>query len=331
MSNAGDSTFGELAVIAGVTPEQIREGRRTGGSLSRALVALGHLDPEKNARLWGDYTEVVWGKRLVVPGYRILDKIGEGAMALVFRARDLRDARDVAIKVMAPAFGRDRECVERFVREAASVAQLSHPNLVQGYGAEEIDGLYYLIMDYIDGESLDERVARRGAVSEADCLDLLDQCARGLEHAHAHGVIHRDIKPANILLGADGVVRLCDLGLVKRLRGDAGITRSGKAVGTPHYISPEQALARRDVDARCDFYSLGASIYFAACGRDAFEGDDSVGVMTRHVRENPVPPRTHAPSLSRGFNRLVLRLMAKKPDARPRDATALRQEIAKLR
>ena len=252
-------------------------------------------------------------------------------MALVFRAHDLSDDRDVAIKVMAPAFGRDRECVTRFVREAAVVAQLSHPNLVQGHGAEEHDGLYYLIMDFIDGESLDERVRRAGALPEAECFEVLDSCARGLEHAHAHGVIHRDVKPANILLGADGGVRLCDLGLVKRLRGDAGLTRSGKAIGTPHYISPEQAMGESDVDARCDFYSLGASIYFAACGRDAFEGDDAVGVMTRHVREKPAAPREHAPHLSRGFNRLVLRLMAKKRDGRPRDAAALLREITKLR
>jgi serine/threonine-protein kinase len=341
VSSADDSRFAELAVgQALVSAEEVRrcrahqdELRRRAScvpSIARLLLESGRLNRRQVSRVWEAFGQQTWGRRLKIPGYDLLEPVGEGAMSVVFRAWDRHERIDVAVKLMTPEFGRDAEFVARFMREAAALARLRHQNLVGGFGAEENDGLTYLLMEFVEGESLDRLLERDGRLPEAACLRILWQIAAALDYAHRQGIVHRDIKPSNIMLTPRGTARLCDLGLMRRREAGPTETRAGCAVGTPHYISPEQARGRQDVDTRSDLYSLGATLYRAAVGRDPFPGDDALAVMTRHVTEPLESPRKLNPALSPGFSRLLEWMMAKSRDERPPTARAVQQAIRAL-
>jgi serine/threonine-protein kinase len=252
----------------------------------------------------------------MVGGFEIISRLGRGGMGAVYKARQVSMDRLVALKVLPPGLARDKNFIERFFREARAVARLNHPNIVQGIDVGVADKYYYFAMEYVDGETVQNRLARRGPYDEKEALEIVLQIAQGLHHAHRSGMVHRDVKPDNVMVTSGGVAKLCDLGLAKSMAGDLSITQSGLAVGTPHYISPEQARGEDDVDIRADIYSLGASLYHMVVGRTPYTGSSAMAVMTKHLNDDVPNPRDERPELSLGLVRLLEKMMAKEREDR---------------
>jgi serine/threonine-protein kinase len=253
--------------------------------------------------------------------YEILDKIGEGAMGTVYRARDPLIERTVAIKTVSVAQlqqeGADAE--SRFLREAQSAGRLSHPNIVTIYDVGEADGLAYIAMEYLPGATLRD-LMNKGPMPLDLVVDTATQMAEALAFAHEHGVIHRDIKPANVVVtGRRGRIKLTDFGIAHLVNSDH--THAGKMLGSPRYMSPEQAMGR-EIDGRSDIFSLGAVVYEMLTGRYAFDGDNLPTIVYRVVNDVPVAAATLRPQLPAGLARLLARMLNKNPAARP-DARTL--------
>ncbi|MCW8133445.1 MAG: serine/threonine protein kinase, partial [Planctomycetota bacterium] len=207
---------------------------------------------------------------LVVPcrlgPFEVEERLG-GVMGAVYRAYDTNMKRHVALKLLPRSLSHDKQLVERFQREARAAGKLSHPNVVAFYAAGEVERRFYISMEYVDGESLTERLERMGRLPEREALHIVRELAHALYHAHVNALLHRDVKPDNVILDRAGRVRLTDLGLAKVLTEDTRLTESGIAIGTPHYISPEQARGDRVIDRRADLYGLGATLFHLVCGR----------------------------------------------------------------
>jgi serine/threonine-protein kinase len=248
-------------------------------------------------------------------GYEILGRIGAGAMGTVFKARHRKLNRIVALKVLKPALARNERFVDRLRREARIVASLDHPNIVKGYDLGEEGGYHYFVMEYVEGRSLRDLLAEWGAFPPEKVLDLAIQVAQALDHALARGVIHRDIKPGNILIDARGKVKLTDMGLAKG-PADVTITRDGATVGTPQYISPEQARNPQQADVRSDLYSLGATLYHMATGTPPFRGETMAEVIHQVLHDQPRPPSELDPGVGEGLSLVLRKLLAKDPAAR---------------
>jgi serine/threonine-protein kinase len=261
--------------------------------------------------------------------YEILAELGSGGMGRVYRAKDLTLERIVALKMLAPQFGADTGFVQRFLKEARAAARLNHPNIVQIYDFGQVDETYYLAMEYVDGHSLGAYL-RRGHFSERDAILVIRHACRALAVAHAEGLVHRDIKPDNLMLTSRGEVKLVDLGIAKRVDEDQSLTQTGQAVGTPHYISPEQIRGSRDVDARADIYSLGATLYHLVTGHTPFRGTSGALVMSMHLVQPLADPRTYVPGLSEGLCRVVRKMMAKSRDERYADVDTLDRDLYRL-
>ncbi len=251
-----------------------------------------------------------------IPGYEILERIGQGAMGTVYRGIQTRLQRPVAVKLLPPAYAASRGYVARFIREARAAARLNHPNVVAGIDAGEHAGVHYFIMEYVRGVPYKRMIRDSGGgIPEIEVLRVALQIARALDHAHQHQILHRDVKPENILITDDGTAKLCDFGLAR----DAGAAPGGRthAIGTPNYMSPEQARGEPDVDVRADLYSLGCTMYHALTGDVPFRGDSGETVMARHLADAPVPPKSVRPWISDEVNGLVLDLLEKDRHRRP--------------
>jgi eukaryotic-like serine/threonine-protein kinase len=255
--------------------------------------------------------------------YRIESPLGEGGMGAVYRGRDTRLERDVAVKVLRRDL-LDDEGRERMLREARSAAALNHPNIVAVYDTGEAGGVPFVVMELVEGGSL----RARGPVGLPEALDVARQLCDALAHAHAHGIVHRDLKPENVLLTRDATVKVADLGLA-RSAGGSGVTRSGVFLGTPSYIAPEQALGSA-VDGRADLYALGVMLYEMAASRLPFPGDDALAVVSQHLYAPVVPPSTYRPGLPPPFDAVILKLMAKLPDDRFASAADVREALQGL-
>ena len=273
--------------------------------------------------------------RTTLTHYRLESEIGRGGMGVVYRAVDTRLNRPVAIKLLAPGAAADPERIKRFVQEARSASALSHPGIVTIYEVDEQDGTTFIAMELVDGVPLDGLLAG-GPLPVARALDVAAQIASALEAAHARGIVHRDIKPANVIVSEDGRVKVLDFGLAKLFEGaptaetvSALATRQGQVMGTPAYMSPEQAEAR-PVDARSDIFSLGAVLYEMLAGRRAFAGDSDVGVITAILRDRPPLLRSVRPDAPAGLQAIVDRALAKDPAARYANAGALRGDLLAL-
>jgi serine/threonine protein kinase len=221
-----------------------------------------------------------------IPGYELLDLIGRGAMGEVYRARQVAVDREVAVKILKPDLMANERAVERFGREAKILGRLSHPNIVQGIDAGSAHGLHYYVMELFDAENLKEILRRRRRLPLDESLDIARQTARALAHAAALSIVHRDVKPENIMVAADGTVKVTDFGIAKILAGpaEAGLTQTGFTMGTPQYMSPEQAAGEPDLDARCDVYALGVVIYEMLAGEQAFPGRNAGEVLAAKLR-----------------------------------------------
>ena len=254
--------------------------------------------------------------------YKLEKRLG-GVMGIVFKGIDTQTNQAVAIKVLPKSLAQDASFVERFKREVRATSSLSHPNIISVWDSGVINSTFYLAMEYVEGETLIKRLHRENVLSEKEALSIGLGVARALEHAHAQGVLHRDVKPENIMISSTGQVKLADLGLALFLQDSLRITSEGIAVGTPHYISPEQARALRNTDHRSDLYSLGATLFHAVTGRLPYEGENGGEVMKRHVFEPAPNAKDVNPAVSNDTAGLILKLMAKHPDARYQTAAEL--------
>jgi hypothetical protein len=256
--------------------------------------------------------------------YRLVRMLGRGGMGSVYLARDLFLEREVAIKVVNAA-SESREMYDRFRREAKTAAKLSHPNIVPLHAFGEVEGMPYFVMGYVRGESLAARLRRDGKLPEEDARRIVAEIADALDHAHRQGVIHRDIKPENVLLDDEsGRALLTDFGIAKGVGKGETLTQYGSVVGTPHFMSPEQAAGRADIDARSDIYSLGVMAYGMLSGRLPFEGNTSADILAKHLTQDPPPLRALAPAATDSTVQAVERCLAKDPAGRWPDARSLR-------
>ncbi len=266
--------------------------------------------------------------------YRLKRRIGAGGMAEVYLAEHQLLKRPCAVKLIRPGVVTDPRAMQRFEREVRLTARLSHPNTVEvyDYGRTE-DGTYYYVMEYLSGLSLDELVNRHGPLLPGRVVYLLRQVCGALREAHAAGLIHRDIKPSNIFAARPGglgdVAKLLDFGLVlpAAILGEATLTGERQILGTPHYMSPEQAKGGHKLDKRSDIYSLGAVAYYLLTGRPPFQANGRTAVLIAHARDPVEPPSRVRPGIPEDLERVVLRCLAKPPDQRFPDAEALEQAL----
>lgn len=257
--------------------------------------------------------------------YEIQAEIGRGGMGVVYRGYDTMLKRAVAIKVLPPTFSFDQEFVARFEREAVLAANLHHPNIVTIHDVGEQDGFHYIVMEFLEGETLDQWLRRNGAMSPQQALAVLQQLASALDYAHNRGVVHRDVKPSNAMLTPDGQVKLMDFGLVRAGEG-SNLTRSGVVLGTPEYMAPEQALGEA-MDGRADIYALGVVLYRMLTGQVPFTRSTPYAVTYAHIHEPPPPLRTLRPDLSAATEAVMLKALAKNPDDRYQRASQLAQDF----
>lgn len=257
---------------------------------------------------------------LVLGNYVLIERIGAGGMGQVFRARHRRMNRLVAVKLLPSAMTKDKAAIARFEREVRAAAKIIHPNIVAAYDADQANGAHFLVMELVEGSDLSALVKKQGAISHDKAVGYIVQAAKGLEAAHAAGIVHRDIKPANLLLDTSGMVKILDMGLA-RLGNDDGVsqaelTSTGMVMGTIDYMSPEQAMNTKSADARADIYALGCSLYFLLTGRAAYDGDSLMAKLIAH-REFPIPSlRDVCPDAPEQLDAVFQKMIAKTTEDR---------------
>lgn len=283
-------------------------------------------------------TQLEERKKSQIPGYQLIGKLGKGAMATVFKAKQESLDRIVAVKVLPKRLADNAEFVERFYKEGRAAARLSHNNIVQAIDVGSTpDGFHYFVMEYVEGKTLYDimQPPPQGdgvTFSEAEALDIMIQITDALAHAHERGLIHRDVKPKNIILTPQGIAKLTDLGLARAID-DKGAAESeaGKAYGTPYYISPEQIRGEVDIDFRADIYSLGATMYHLVTGRPPFEAETPTAVMHKHLKEPLIPPDHINTALSAGISEIVEVAMAKKREERYSSTRDMLEDLIAVR
>jgi serine/threonine-protein kinase len=330
--------FGAIAIKLGFTTlekvdeclrlqEKMKELGVAPKKLGEIMLAKGYVSEPQVKEIFK--YQGLRGGHTSIQGYKILTKIGQGAMGSIYKALQISMDRIVAIKCLAPKYSQNDKFRERFLREARAVARLNHPNIIQGIDVGESAGVHYFAMEYIDGPTVGELLKRGGALDERRALNIVTQIARALQHAFNHGIIHRDIKPDNIMLTREGVAKLCDLGLAKlpSAEGDASGTRPGASMGTPYYIAPEQARGEQNVDTRADIYSLGASCYHMVVGEVPFPGQSAADVISKHLTEPVTPPRVKNPLVSGAVDWVVVKMMQKAREDRYQTPTELVRDL----
>ncbi len=261
--------------------------------------------------------------------FEIEDEIGRGGMAVVYRARDVRLRRKVALKVLPPELAFRADVKSRFLREAQMSAQLTHPNIVPIYTVDELDGVVFFSMGLVEGETLAQRLTREPRPPVATVRSILREVADALAYAHARNVVHRDVKPDNILVdGASGHVLVSDFGIARAAEGDSRLTVTGVAVGTPAYMSPEQAMGEREVDGRADIYALGVVGYQMLAGELPFKASNTPSMLMKHISERPRPLHEVRPDLPANLIYAIERAMSKGREDRWPDANAFRDALA---
>jgi serine/threonine protein kinase len=264
-------------------------------------------------------------ERVLAAHYELETEIGRGGMGIVYRARDRRLKRHVAIKILPPELAFRSEIRSRFLREAETAASLNHPNIVDIYTVDEVEGLVFFVMAYISGENLAKRLHDQGVLGTDETRRILREVADALAYAHERGVVHRDIKPDNIILDAEsGRPMVTDFGIARAAEsGDSRLTATGMAIGTPAYMSPEQAAGERQIDGRSDLYSLGVVAYQMLCGEPPFSAASTPAMLVKHISERPTPIEQRRPEVPQDLARAVMMLLEKDPANRFPSASAL--------
>jgi serine/threonine-protein kinase len=320
----GLTTEDELKEARRLLNQAEKEGR--GVSLTEALVKAGGLTESQARRILAllakepsapappSAGEEAAAPKLTIPGIQILEKVGRGSQAIVFRGRQVSVDRIVAVNVMLTKTARDPQARQRFVQEARAAAKLSHNNIVQAIDAGETpEGYPYFIQEFVDGTTVYDLLKERGGpLPEERALEIIIHMAEALAHAHSRGFIHRDVKPKNIMLTKEGLAKLADMGLARQVA-DVDVEELGKAFGTPYYIAPEQVVGSAKIDFRADIYSLGATFYEMLTGRPPFTAPTPQQVMQKHVTSPLIPPDHVNKALSAGVSEVVEVMMAKRP------------------
>lgn len=335
-----DTLYGRMAVEQGLcTDEELRASLRelqkrlklSPTMLRDVMVEYGYITESQSERLKRSLKAQKAAAHRI-PGYKILGKLGSGAMAIVYQARQLSLNRMVAIKVLPKRFSENPEYVERFFKEGQAAAKLNHTNIVQAYDVGQAGGYSYFVMEFVEGKTLYEDLSAGKVYPEKEALDIVIQVAHALDHAHTKGLIHRDIKPKNIIITENGKVKLADMGLAREIKDiEAAESEAGKAYGTPYYIAPEQIRGEIDIDGRADIYGLGATFYHLVTGRVPFMADDPSDVMRKHLREQLVPPDHINTSLTAGVSEVIEIMMAKKKKNRYNDVAELLEDLEAVR
>lgn len=260
---------------------------------------------------------------LISDRYEIIDKVGSGGMADVYKAKCHRLNRFVAIKILKQEYSSDAKFVAKFRGEAQSVAGLSHPNIVNVYDVGEDDGLYYIVMELVEGITLKKFIEKKGKLDVDEAIGIAVQIAQGMEAAHDNHIIHRDIKPQNIIISKEGKVKVTDFGIAKAATSN---TITSNAMGSVHYISPEQARGGYS-DEKSDIYSLGVTMYEMLCGSVPFEGDSTVTVALSHIQDDATPLDEVDPQIPHSLSKIIQKCMQKKPEMRYLNAAALISDL----
>ena len=333
---ASDTALGRVLVDRGVIAQaaldeclrelRVRSEQSRPTTLPDLLIErrLASAEQIEKARTEGDAAKAT----AKIPGYQILRKLGQGAMAKVYLARQLSLDRLVAVKVLPRHSSQNANFIARFQKEGRAAASLSHNNIVAAYEIGEVGGLHFFVMEYVDGDTVYDRIAARKRLPEREALEIIRQVASALEHAHERGFVHRDIKPRNIMMTRSGVAKLADLGLA-RMMSDRELAEmeAGRAYGTPFYISPEQIQGKVDIGPPADIYGLGATLYHMVTGKVPYEAKTQSEVMQKHLRQPLVPPDHVNPQISAGTALIIETMLAKDVRDRYRNARELIKDI----
>ncbi len=333
-----DTQFGRMLIERQLaTHEEVRaaieQSRRLSDSstarpLGDVMVDLGFLTRTQLLRVQGSADDSGGRPAQQIPGYQLLNKCGAGAMAVVYRGKQLSLDRIVAVKVLPKRLSRNAEFVQRFYQEGRAAAQLNHNNIVQAIDVGEANGFHYFVMEFVEGCTVYDELAGGKVYSEKEAIDIIRQMAGALLHAHERGFIHRDVKPKNIMLTKTRVAKLADMGLAREASDlEAAMAEAGRAYGTPYYISPEQIRGEVDIDNRADLYSLGATWYHMVTGRVPFESSTPSGVMHKHLKEPLTPPDHLNTALTAGCGAMIEKLMAKDREERYATARELLEDL----
>ncbi len=335
-----DTIFGKMVVEQGLcTDDELRQSLKELESRSKVnptilkelMVELGYVTTTQAERLKESLKESKAAAHQI-PGYKIVGKLGAGAMAVVYKAKQLSLNRMVAIKILPKRFSENPEYVERFYKEGQAAGKLNHHNIVRAIDVGEAGGYHYFVMEYVEGKTIADDLAAGKVFEEAEALDIIIQVANALAHAHACSLIHRDVKPKNIMISTNGTVKLADMGLARETTDiEAAQSEAGKAYGTPYYIAPEQIRGKIDIDGRADIYGLGATLFHMLTGRVPFMAEDSADVMRKHLREKLIPPDHINTSLSAGVSEVIEIMMAKRKEKRYNDIEELLTDLKALR
>ncbi|HVS39028.1 MAG TPA: serine/threonine-protein kinase, partial [Gemmataceae bacterium] len=326
--------LGALAQYRLLAPDQIAAVSSTAPAdpraLAKELLGRGWLTPYQINQLFRGC-----GRELLLGSYVLMEKVGEGGMGAVFKARNWKLGQIVALKLIRPERLGSADAVKRFRREIRAAAQLDHPNIVRALDADEVGGTHLFVMEYVDGTPLNQVVKERGPLPAAEACAHIRQAALGLHHAQERGLVHRDVKPHNLLLARDGVVKILDMGLARMAADPAAaestmLTQEGQVMGTPDYMAPEQSLDAHRADIRSDLYSLGCTLYFLLAGQPPFPGGSLTHKLMAHQLSEPEPIEARRADAPAAVAALVRRLMAKDPARRfqtPADLAAALQDL----
>src|SRR5438477_3086250 len=263
--------------------------------------------------------EAFKGSLKTVGEYDIVEKIAEGGMGTVYRGKHQQTGQIVAIKVVPSHMTSNQVLLKRFENEFRAASKLDHPNIVRALDYGTVSGRPYLVMEFVDGESLGQTLERIGKMDEADAVRVVTDACTGLEEAHKQGMIHRDIKPDNIMVTRDGKVKIADMGLVKDIGDELNLTRTGRGLGTPHFMAPEQFRNAKNADVRCDIYSMGATLYMMVTGELPFKSCGPLDAWMKKTKNDIPPPRKLNPKISERTDAAIQRAMhydaAKRPQS----------------
>ncbi len=334
-----DTLIGRLVIDQGLaTAEEVKHAltlareleEDSNKSLAHVLVDREFVTKRQLARL----REVIEAERSgnKITGYKILGKLGAGAMATVYKAKQISLDRLVALKKLPEKYSQNPQFIERFFAEGRAAAQLNHPNIVQAFDVGNEGDIYFFVMEYVEGRTVHDDISAHKRFDEKGAIDIIIQVAEALEHAHQRGLIHRDVKPKNIMITKEGVVKLADMGLARAISDkEAAEAEAGRAFGTPYYISPEQIRGEKDIGPPADIYSLGATLYHMVTGAVPFEGKSPSAVMHKHLKTELVPPDHVNPKLSAGISEVIEMMMAKRVKERYHSCTDLLVDLKAVR